>query len=77
MDTLREILEYNDDYSLKEAVFEKIKELEYKTYGHSSNSEEMTDRILNLIEVSEVENEELKIAIAEQAVFLLEEYRFE
>lgn len=77
MDTLREILEYNDDYSLKEAIYKKIEELEFRTYGHSDNAEEMTDRILYLIEASEVEKEELKIAIAEQAIFLLEEYRFE
>lgn len=65
------------EYPLEKEIHSRLSKLEYQTYGHSDNAEEMTDQLLELIRVSEVEREEIKQGIALEAIRLLACYRFE
>lgn len=64
------------EYPLEKEIYSRVSKLEYQTYGHSDNAEEMTDQILHLVSVSKQENEENKRAIALEAIRLLACYRF-
>lgn len=63
--------------SWEKEILNEVEELERRTYDHTDNAEEMTDKIMNLVQVSGVDDEEVKRAIANEAVELLAMFRFE
>lgn len=62
---------------LERKIKVKIANLEKRTYGHTDNTEDITEQIMYIVEASNVQNEQVKEAIANEAVILLEKYRFE
>lgn len=64
-------------YPLENEVYSRVSKLEYRTYYHSDNAEEMTAQIFELIRVSEAKEEKVKRSIALETIRLLACYRFE
>lgn len=64
------------EYPLETEIYTRVSKLEYQIYRHSDNAVEMTEQILELVNVSEVTDINIKRAIALEAVRLLECYRF-
>lgn len=55
----------------------KIAKLEKRTYGHTDNTEDITEQIMYIVKASSVQNEQVKETIANEAINLLENHRFE
>lgn len=63
--------------TLEEEVIKRLEELEERTYGHTDNVEDMAEQVMYIVGKAETTNTATKRAIAQEAINLLEMFRFE
>lgn len=61
---------------LENYVRTRVAVLEKETYGHSDNADDITEQIMDIVNISGVRETFVKQAIANEVVLLLENYRF-